>query len=221
LLKKKRTVNHRSAILKLDELVKSRHSREGGNPGARNFLKRMDSRLRTSGMTAMKRTFCDVVKLATIKNNQLQLMRSFKIMKIYIKDIREEDCICDALILPFTEGDSGLHDHLHPSLSKAVKKAFSGEFSGKQNEVLLVPAPEDMKPERICLAGLGRKECISPEKVRQTGGKALAGLRDRGMKKVALSSGFFLTHNISLVNFVEGALLGLYTFRKYKKENNI
>ncbi len=35
---------------------------EGGNPGARNFLKRMDSRLRTSGMTAMKRTFCDVVK---------------------------------------------------------------------------------------------------------------------------------------------------------------
>ncbi|MFA5822728.1 MAG: hypothetical protein WC853_06610, partial [Thermodesulfovibrionales bacterium] len=36
---------------------------EGGNPGARNFLKRMDSRLRTSGMTAMKRTFRDVVIL--------------------------------------------------------------------------------------------------------------------------------------------------------------
>ncbi len=34
---------------------------EGGNPGARNFLKRMDSRLQTSGMTAMKRTCCDVV----------------------------------------------------------------------------------------------------------------------------------------------------------------
>jgi len=52
------------------EPADSRHSREGGNPGARNFLKRMDSRLRTpdyefrgqaSGMTAMKRTFCDVV----------------------------------------------------------------------------------------------------------------------------------------------------------------
>ncbi len=45
----------------VDELVKSRHSREGGNPCARNFLKRMDSRLRISGMTAVKRTFCDVV----------------------------------------------------------------------------------------------------------------------------------------------------------------
>ncbi|MFZ3136632.1 MAG: hypothetical protein WA126_04470 [Thermodesulfovibrionales bacterium] len=58
-------------LIKIDELVKSRHSREGGNPDARNFLKRMDSRLRTpdyefrgqaSGMTAIKRTFCDVVK---------------------------------------------------------------------------------------------------------------------------------------------------------------
>ena len=45
----------------VDEFVKSRHSREGGNPGAHNFLKRIDSRLRTSGMTTMKRTFCDVV----------------------------------------------------------------------------------------------------------------------------------------------------------------
>ncbi len=49
--------------MNLDDLVKSRHSREGGNPCARNFLKRMDSRLRTSGMTAMKRTFYEVVNL--------------------------------------------------------------------------------------------------------------------------------------------------------------
>jgi hypothetical protein len=46
-------------------LVKSRHSREGGNPCARNFLKRMDSRLRTSGMTALKRTFYEAVNIET------------------------------------------------------------------------------------------------------------------------------------------------------------
>jgi hypothetical protein len=34
-----------------DVFLTSRHSREGGNPGELNFLKRMDSRLRTSGMT--------------------------------------------------------------------------------------------------------------------------------------------------------------------------
>jgi len=51
-----------------DELVKSCHSRQGGNPCALNFLKRVDSRLRTpaynllgqaSGMTALKRTVYD------------------------------------------------------------------------------------------------------------------------------------------------------------------
>jgi len=50
-----------SALSVIDGFVKSRHSRGGGNPGTRNFLKRMDSRLRISGMTAIKRTFCDVV----------------------------------------------------------------------------------------------------------------------------------------------------------------
>jgi hypothetical protein len=58
------------ALSIIDGFVKSRHSHEGGNSGTRNFLKRMDSRLRTpdnefrgqaSGMTVIKRTFCDVV----------------------------------------------------------------------------------------------------------------------------------------------------------------
>ena len=49
-------------LAKEDEFVISRHSREGGNPCARNFLKRMDSRLRTSGMTAMKKTFYEGVR---------------------------------------------------------------------------------------------------------------------------------------------------------------
>jgi hypothetical protein len=42
--------------LQLLRVRKIRHSREGGNPQVRNFLKRMDSRLRTSGMTALRRT---------------------------------------------------------------------------------------------------------------------------------------------------------------------
>jgi len=49
-------------------LLKNRHSREARsrcfkqrNPGALNFLKRMDSRLRTSGMTALKIAFYETV----------------------------------------------------------------------------------------------------------------------------------------------------------------
>jgi hypothetical protein len=76
-------------------------------------------------------------------------------MNIYIENIREVDCVCEALILPFTEGDSGLYAGLDSTTLKLIKKSFLKEFHGKQNEVLLIPAPENIKPERILLVGLG------------------------------------------------------------------
>lgn len=141
-------------------------------------------------------------------------------MNISIKNIRETDCICDALILPVTEGDSKLYNKLGVSVQSIVKKVFSKEFKGKQNEVLLIPAPKDIKPERILFVGLGKKSEISAERIRQAGGRAAVYLRDMGMKKVALSTGVIASLNLSQVSFIEGALLGLYTFKKYKEEKN-
>jgi len=50
-----------SCKIKLGEFVKSRHSREGGNPEANNFIKRMDSRLKTSGMTDSRYLECSPI----------------------------------------------------------------------------------------------------------------------------------------------------------------
>lgn len=141
-------------------------------------------------------------------------------MNISIKNIRETDCVCDALILPVTEGDSKFYDKLGVSVQSLVKKVFSKEFKGKQNEVLLIPAPKDIKPERILFVGLGKKSKISAERIRQAGGKAAVYLRDMGMKKVALSTGVIASLNLSQESFIEGALLGLYVFKKYKEEKN-
>lgn len=141
-------------------------------------------------------------------------------MNISIKNIKETDCICDALILPVTEGDSKPCNKPGVSVQRLVRKVFSKEFKGKQNEVLLVPAPKDIKPERILFVGLGKKSEVSAERIRQVGGRAAVYLRDTGMKKVALSTGVICSFNLSPVNFVEGALLGLYTFKKYKEEKN-
>jgi leucyl aminopeptidase len=141
-------------------------------------------------------------------------------MHISIKDIKEADCVCDALILPFTEGDSGIYDDLGLSLSRLIKRFFFGEFHGRLNEVLLLPAPEDFKPEKILLTGLGKKDEISADKVRQSGGKSAACLRDMGMENIALSTGIFSTLGSSPIDFVEGALLGLYTFKKYVEEKD-
>ncbi|MBM4145573.1 MAG: leucyl aminopeptidase [Nitrospira sp.] len=140
-------------------------------------------------------------------------------MNVVIKNLKENDCACDALILPFTEGDKGLYNNLDISLSSLIKKSFSKEFSGKQNELLLLPAPMDTKPERILLAGLGKKDKISKEKVRQAGGKSAVFLRDMGMKKIALSTRALSSLKMSATDFIEGSLLGLYTFKKYIHEN--
>ncbi|MBE0425612.1 MAG: leucyl aminopeptidase [Nitrospirae bacterium] len=141
-------------------------------------------------------------------------------MNIYIKNITEVNCVCDALILPFTEGDSGLYDHLDSNISGLVKKLFSKEFRGKQNDLILIPAPENIKPERLLLVGLGKKEELSNEHIRQAAGKAVVYLRDRGMKNIALSSHVISSYNLSPIDFIEGALLGVYTFEKYLTEKN-
>jgi leucyl aminopeptidase len=136
-------------------------------------------------------------------------------MKISIKNIKEADCVCDALILPFAEGESGLYSNISPSVARLVGRLFSKEFHGRENELLLVPAPEDIAPARLLLAGLGKKERISSEKMRNAGGKAAVYLRDIGIKKIALSTLFTKVPEMSPPDFVEGALLGLYAFKKY------
>jgi leucyl aminopeptidase len=136
-------------------------------------------------------------------------------MNIYIKNIKEVDCACDALILPCIEGNSGLYDYLGSEVSRLIKRLFSKEFHGRHNEIIFVPATGDIKPERILLVGLGERDEISSEKVRQAGGKAAVYLRDMGMKNIALSTGIISSVQMSPVDFVEGSLLGLYTFDKY------
>lgn len=140
-------------------------------------------------------------------------------MNLYIKDLREADCACDSLVLPVTEGKAGLYNSLSPSIPQLIKKISPKEFLGKQNEMLFVPAPEDMKPEMLLFIGLGKKKDVSRETGRQAGGKAGVYLRDKGMKRVALSTLSFPPLKASPADFVEGLLLGTYAFKKYVKQN--
>ncbi len=141
-------------------------------------------------------------------------------MNIDIKNIKGEDCACDALIFLFPEDAAEELKKLPRAIAPFIKKVFSKEFSGKQNEVFLMKAPDSVKPQRFLLVGLGKKDRISAEKIRQAGGKAATYLRSMGMKKAALSTDFLSALKISPVEFIEGALLGLYTYRKYKKDED-
>ncbi len=139
-------------------------------------------------------------------------------MKIFIQEHKETDYPCQALILPFTENDAALYDGLHPSLSHVIRRIFGTEFRGKKNECLLIPSPPEIKPERIFFIGLGKREELSAEKIRQAGGKSAVFLRDAGMKNIALSVRILSSQALSPADFAEGCLLGVYRFEKYQSE---
>ncbi len=141
-------------------------------------------------------------------------------MHIAVQNIKETDCACEVMILPFVEDGPNPYAGLKPSVRRLIEKIRKKDFKSSLNEVLLVPAPEDIKPERMLFLGLGRKDAVTAEKVRQAGGKALACLRDMEMKKIALSTLVFGHLQQSPVHFIEGALLGLYTYKKYKTDNH-
>lgn len=141
-------------------------------------------------------------------------------MNIHTKNLNEGEAACDALVLPLPEGKAGYDESFPPSLKRLLKRVISRDFQGKLNEVMLVPAPDDIAPERILLAGLGKKNEITPERVRQAGGKSAAALKNAGMKRICVSSRVLSASGISPTVFIEGSLLGIYTFRKYLHETD-
>lgn len=141
-------------------------------------------------------------------------------MNVIIKDIKEADCISEALILPLCEGEGAdAYKEIDASLKGLLRRVISsGEFQGKPNQISLVHTMNMIKPARILLAGLGKKEEVSAEKVRQAGGKAISYLCGLGLKDISLSLGYLHSLHQSPLPFVEGGLLSIYQFKKYKHD---
>ena len=112
-----------------EELVKRRHSREGGN-----LLKRMDSRLRSSGMTALKRTFSDVVNHGIAGRLILWsiLASAYLLSGCGYSVHRQSD-------LPFSEIQIGTIENktLEPKLQDKLHTALTEEFM--QNGITVRP----------------------------------------------------------------------------------
>lgn len=141
-------------------------------------------------------------------------------MNVIIKNIREAACPCEVIILPVTEENPGYYEKLGPGLKKIFRRSLSKEFTGKNLELLLLHCPAELKAERVLFVGLGKKKDLSAEKVRQAGGKALTYLRDQKMQKVALSTTNLYALSLSPADFIEGAILGLYEYNRYRTENS-
>jgi leucyl aminopeptidase len=119
------------------------------------------------------------------------------------------------------EGTRGLLKEADEMLGGIVSRAFkSGEFTGKTDEVIFFHAGPGLKggPDRIVVAGLGKKEKFRPDTVMRAAGASAAALRRLNLKDITVAGdiapGMSLTDAASL--WAQGAILGLYSFDTFK-----
>ncbi len=131
----------------------------------------------------------------------------------------------DCLILSLFEGEgpsAGPLEDLDRALDGAIFNLLrDGELQGKLNQVSVLHTLGKISPKRLMVAGMGERSRFSLDRLRQVAGTCLKKAKKMGAKRV--------TAHIPQVDpdkagsrdlsqaFAEGAILGLYTFTKYKE----
>lgn len=133
----------------------------------------------------------------------------------------------DAVIVNLFEGvkkPGGATGAVDKVLNGVISKLISsGEIKGTLNEVTLIHSLGKIPAERIIIAGLGKQDEFNQDRIRQITSASLLKARALGAKKVATilhgaGIGKMDAHD-SAQGITEGALLGLYEFKKYFSKN--
>jgi leucyl aminopeptidase len=129
----------------------------------------------------------------------------------------------DAIVVSFFEGMESL-EGVTASIDKSLDGALSqlisqGEIKGKLNEITMVHSLGKLPAARVVVTGLGKQQDLSPDRVRGAVGETCRFLRKKGVSSVAtVAHGVgkgSITHEIAAQMIAEGALLGLYQFRRH------
>lgn len=149
-----------------------------------------------------------------------------KIMKVGTKVGRIDREATEALVLTHCEGES-LSRQDAVELDKALGGALhelvkSKEFEGKANEVVLFHTHGKVRAKRLILVGLGKKQGLSLDQIRQALGHAAKRVRHAKAGSFTVVLPTVVPSGASLVDvaqaMVEGAILGSYQFTVYRSE---
>ena len=149
-----------------------------------------------------------------------------KIMQVKVQVGRAETVSAEVLVITHCEGeglakqDAALLDRaLGGALRKLVR---SKEFEGKANEVLLYHTQGTVPAKRLVLVGLGKKNEVTLETIRQAMGSAAKRVRQVKVGSFAVVLPTVTPGGMSVVEvaqaMVEGAILGSYQFTVYRSE---
>jgi leucyl aminopeptidase len=145
-------------------------------------------------------------------------------MKISVKTGNVESVRTEALVYGMWEGDPprGFLHRLDKAMDGELKDRLENkEFEGKAEQIAVFYAQRALPAKRVVLVGLGKKGEISIERIRRSMGKAGQKIREMGVEEFttsvnAMGCGKDLPAAVVAQGLVEGALLGLYRFTKYR-----
>ena len=149
-----------------------------------------------------------------------------KIMQVTVQVEQAETASAEVLVLTHCEGEAlakqgaaPLDRALGGSLSKLVQ---SKEFEGNANEVLLYHTQDKVPAKRLVLVGLGKKNEVTLETIRQAMGSAAKRVRQAKVGSFAVVLPTVKPNKMSWIEvaqaMVEGAILGSYQFTVYRSE---
>jgi len=148
-------------------------------------------------------------------------------MKCQVKEVHPAQEATDVLVISGYEGENAL-----PRTQQAVDDALggqlqelrnTGEFSGKNQQSVLIHTRGVLPAKRILLLGLGKKVEVTLDRVRQAMGTAFKKVRQIGAESFSaplLAADTVKAPASDIAQaMVEGAILGGYRFTHYRSEN--
>jgi len=129
----------------------------------------------------------------------------------------------DAIVVNFFEGmerPEGDTATLDEALGGAISQLIGqGEIKGKLNQITIIHSLGKLPATRVVVAGLGKQQELSQGKVRGTMAETCRLLRQKGVASIAtIAQGAGIagiTMEGAAQAITEGALLGVYSFRKH------
>ena len=144
-------------------------------------------------------------------------------VKVVTGDITEIDA--DAIVVNLFQGVeevSGASAAVDKALGGAISSLISkGEFKGKFGEVSIVHTLGKLPARMVAVAGLGKQQDLNLDRIRGVAGEFCRSLRKLNCHRIATilhGAGVGgVEPGASAQAIVEGAVLGLYSFSRYKK----
>lgn len=128
-----------------------------------------------------------------------------------------------ALAVFYFQGQDSLSGKLEAidlKLGGIIKQLIGvGEIKGKAGEVTVIHSGSKVKPQRIVVCGLGKKDLFKPDAIRQAAGSACKNLLKKNINEISFllpEKGMTgLDEELAAQLLVEGAGLGAWSFKKY------